>query len=397
MNLSTAVPRVRTLRLDRSIHGILMGSLVAMSPIAGAPLARFGSPFALLIVLPALALSLEAFGWSECIASIVRRLSRPLPRLLGAYTFWLTTSAVLTLDVAAAAGPSVAADTAGPGTAQRRWHLGAAMLGSNVGSLLFPFSNLTNLVLVGAAGIGLASFIETAWLPQLGAALAVGTVLALRARRSGDFNREAALTGFEGDRPALPTDPHARLAGAVALLGAAGAIVIGLVGGDMAIPFALSGGAVTGSAIALGRIEPQDVGRAIPYPALALIVAATLAAGPISSQTHLVPQPSVDPAGLALAVLVGGTLASAVNNLPAAAFGAVWLSHAPVAVIVAYLIGTNVAAVATPHGSAATMLVRSGSERRGSPLSTSAHFKTAWLYAIAGSAGALVFLVVSAR
>ena len=156
MNLSKAVPLARTLRLDRSIQGVLVGSLMAMSPAAGAPLARFGSPFALLIALPALALSLEAFGWSECVASVLRRLSHPLPRLLGAYALWLGTSAVLTLDVAAAAGPGVAVEIAGQKAAQRRWHLGAAMLGSNVGSLLFPFSNLTNLVLVGAAGIGLA-------------------------------------------------------------------------------------------------------------------------------------------------------------------------------------------------------------------------------------------------
>ena len=205
------------------------------------------------------------------------------------------------------------------------------------------------------------------------------------------------MRSIDNDRPALPPDPHARFAGAVALLGAAGAIVMGLVGGDMAIPFALSSGAITGSAIALGRIGPRDVRHAIPYPALALIVAAAVAAGPISTQTHLVPQPRVDLAGLALAVLVGGLLASAVNNLPAAAFGAVWLSHGPVAVIVAYLIGTNVAAVATPHGSAATMLVRAGGAHRGSPLSTSAHLRTAWLYAIAGSVAALGFLVASPR
>jgi Na+/H+ antiporter NhaD/arsenite permease-like protein len=165
----------------------------------------------------------------------------------------------------------------------------------------------------------------------------------------------------------------------------------------MAIPFALSGGAVTGTAVALGRIGPRDVGRAIPYLALALIVAAAVAAGPISTETHLVPQPSVDLSGLVLAVIVGGLLASAVNNLPAAAFGALWLSHAPVAVIVAYLIGTNVASVATPHGSAATMLVRSGGAHRGASLPATAHLRTAWLYAVVGSAAALGFLVATTR
>ncbi len=389
--------RARRPRIDRKIQGVVVGGLVAMSPIAGTPLARFGSPFALLIVLPALALSLEAFGWSESVASVLRRLSHPLPRLLGAYALWLGTSAVLTLDVAAAAGPGVAVEIAGQKAAQRRWHLGAAMLGSNVGSLLFPFSNLTNLVLVGAAGIGLASFIETAWLPQLGAAFAVGILLVLRARRSGELDLDAASGGFDGVRPGLPADPHARAAGAIALLGAAGAIVIGLAGGDMAIPFALSGGAVAGTAVALGRIGPRDIARAIPYVALAIVVAAAVAAGPISTETHLVPQPSADLVGLAFAVFVGGLLAAAVNNLPAAAFGALWLSHAPVAVIVAYLIGTNVAAIATPHGSAATMLVRSGGAHHGARLPTADHLRTAWQYAVVGSAAALGFLAAAAR
>jgi hypothetical protein len=66
-------------------------------------------------------------------------------------------------------------------------------------------------------------------------------------------------------------------------------------------------------------------------------------------------------------------------------------------VVVAYLIGTNIAAVATPHGSAATMLVRAGGASRGAGMPSAAHLREAWRYALAGSAAALAMLLVVAR
>ena len=125
------------------------------APIVSAPLNRLSSPFALLIVLPPLALALDAYGWSAQLAAPLRRLDPARVRLLGTYAVWLATSALLTLDVAAVAAASVGIGVAGRRADERRWQLGSAILGANVGSLLLPFSNLTNLILVSATGISL--------------------------------------------------------------------------------------------------------------------------------------------------------------------------------------------------------------------------------------------------
>ena len=73
----------------------------------------------------------------------------------------------------------------------------------------------------------------------------------------------------------------------------------------------------------------------------------------------LLPLPDNSLRGLLLALAIGSALAMTVNNLPAAAFGATWLARAHPAAIIAFLIGTNIAAIPTPHGSVATMLGRS--------------------------------------
>jgi arsenical pump membrane protein len=368
---------------------VLIGALLALAPVLALPLGRLASPFALLAVLPPLALALEAFGWSGFAAAQLRRVARPVSRLLAAYGVWLLTSTFLTLDVAAVAGASVGTDAAGEHAPARRWHLGAAMLGSNTGSLLFPFSNLTNLVLVGASGTAFGAYVAAAWAPQLAAAIAVGAVLAWRANDSGDLHPAE-------DLPAEPPRPGRR-AGAVAAAGAIGAIGFGVAGLDMAVPFALSAGVLTVAALLTGRVRAGQVGRSLPLGALALVAVAAALIGPAGDAAAGLPHPGADAGGLVLATAVGGLAAALLNNLPAAAFGAVWLVHAPPSVVVAYLVGTNIVAMATPHGSAATMLVRAGGHRRGVRLPALDHLRGAWRYAAAGAVAAVAALVAVSR
>ena len=130
-------PRRRR-RVGVPAQGLLTGAgLAAFAVLAGSPLGRLADPFSLLVVLPPLALALAALGIRDAIVRPIRRLATPQRRLVAAYGTWLATSAVLTLDVAAVASGSVGMLVARePG--ERRWQLGAAVLGSNLGSLLFP-------------------------------------------------------------------------------------------------------------------------------------------------------------------------------------------------------------------------------------------------------------------
>lgn len=402
---------------------IAVGLAIAAMPILASPLGGLGPPFALLVVLPALALALEAFGWSTELASLLRRVADPTRRLLVAYALWLGVSAVLSLDTAATAGATVGIEAAGEDVAARRQHVGAAILGSNVGSLLFPFSNLTNLVLLGATGVGLVPFVAATWLPQLGAALAVGLVLSRRLRPSADTDLEPeadvlmeevvhphskgsgttsraegpAEGSTEGTPVELPGTRPIPLAGLTALAGSVGAVAFGVAGLDMAVPFAITGGTLVAAALMSARVTPREVVRTLPWSALAFVAAAAVLSGPATILAHDLPRPTTGLVGLAVAVLVGGLLAISINNLPAAAIGGVWLAHADLSLVVAYLIGTNIVAVATPHGSAATMLARSVGARRGVVLAWMTYVRGAWRYGVVGSVTALLLVVASAR
>lgn len=383
----------------RLVGGATVGAVLVATPLLSVPFGRLSSPFALLIALPTLALTLEAFGLQDVLARRLAAVRAPLARLLAGYVLWLLTSAVLTLDVAAVAGSSVAIRAADEGE-ERRWQLGGAILGSNVGSLLLPFSNLTNLVLVSATGIGLASYVSLALWPQLAAALTVGLLLAFAAKRSIArrplADRERTKDVARGQPK--PTDRNvAWLAGGVAMIGALAAVAAGLAGGDMAVPFAVSSGIVAAVAVASGRLTIGSIIGSIPLAGLAVIVIAAIASGPMAVAGGLLPLPDDSLGGLLLAMAVGSVLAMTVNNLPAAAFGATWLSRGHPAAIIAFLIGTNIAAIATPHGSVATILARSVGMRHGIATTTRAYVGFAWPYAAGGAVAAVLALALATR
>jgi arsenical pump membrane protein len=385
----------------RPVAGVAVGAILLAAPLLAAPLGRLSLPFALLVVLPPLALSLEAFGWRDRLAARLASIARPLPRLLATYSVWLITSAVLTLDVAAVAAASVGIAVAGEREEERRWHLGGAILGANVGSLLLPFSNLTNLVLVSATGMGVAAYVGLAVWPQVAAALAVGLLFAVRARRTlaGRADQE------EARQEAAPSaqlsrsraDHAAGAAGGVAIVGALAAIGLGLAGGDMAVPFAMSAGLLASVAVATRRLEVRALARSVPLAGLTIIGIAAVASGPIELAAGLLPRPDASLGGLFLALAVGSGLAAVANNLPAAAFGAIWLAWAHPASIMAYLIGTNVAALATPHGSVATILARAVGGRHGVETPTRTYLRSAWRYASVGAIAGVVTLALLTR
>ena len=84
-----------------------------------------------------------------------------------------------------------------------------------------------------------------------------------------------------------------------------------------------------------------------------------------------------------------------VNNLPAAAFGAVWLLGGSPDAVVAYLVGTNMLAIATPHGSLATILSRRLARRGGVHIKTREYLLGGWVYAAAAGVPAIGALLVA--
>jgi arsenical pump membrane protein len=350
------------------------------------------------VVLPPLALGLEAHGWRDLIASRLGRIRHPVARLLSAYAIWLATSALLTLDVAVVAAASVGVAVAGRDSVERRWQLGGAILGANVGSLLFPFSNLTNLVLVSASGVGLATYVGVAAGPQLAAAVVVGLLLAARSRSALDRARRAG----KDSAPEPMSDPAgasgaASWSVAVVLGAVAGAIACGLLAIDVAYPFAAASAALVGAAVVRGRLSGAMVVGSLPVWGLVVVTVAAVFAGPLATAGAAVPGPGAGVGALLLAVGAGGLLASLANNLPAAAVGAGWLAGAGPGTIVAFLIGTNIAAIVTPYGSVATLLARRIGSSRGVELTSRGYMGGAWRYAGAGTLAAVAVLIAIGR
>ena len=388
----------------RAALGVAVAAaLIVLALVGHAVLGRLGDPFALLVALPPIAHALAAFGLRDVLARRIATIRTGERRLAGAYVLWLATSALLTLDVAAVAAGSVAM-AIGRDHGERRWQLGAAVLGSNVGSLLFPFSNLTNLLLVAGSGIGLAAYLGAALPAQIAAAVAGGGLLIARFLGDQDADRDDSpavddppirYSPARGDRPGAVDEASllvASVAGAVAVV----AVASGLLGGSMVWPFLAGSAILAGWAIAIGRLEPAVLVRAAPRGAFAVIVVAGLLAGPIASLAGSLPRPA--DAGLVTLVLVavvGGVLAALVNNLPAAAFGAAWLGVASPALIVAYLVGTNVGSIATPHGSVATILARSSARLRGRQAAIRPYLANAWRYALVSGLAAILALAAT--
>jgi arsenical pump membrane protein len=380
-------------------------ALAAAAVVAVQPLGTLRGTMLLVLVLPPIAHALDRLGWAELLAVRVAGRRPGADRVLVAYGTWLGISALLTLDVAAVVATPVGLAVARRWRVGERVHLGAAILGSNVGSMLFPFSNLTNLLLVAGTGIGFTTFVATAALPQLLAAVAVGALLVRRVHtaqllpgRSADVPVEI-LPGEVDVRPPRP-DRVTLLAGGIAVFGAVAAVAVGIAGGDVALVFAAVAAAVAALALTDGAATPTGLLRSIPISGVVVVLAAAIARQPMIDLAAGLPHLDATlPPLLALPAiaLVGGLVAAAINNLPAAAFGSVWLVGSSPAAVVAFLLGANILNLLTPHGSLATILGRNLATAAGAHLPTSVYLRGAWRYAVAGTIAGLVPLVLLPR
>jgi len=371
---------------------------VAVAVLAVRPLGQLRGTMLLVLVLPPLAHALDRLGWAEILARHLSGRGASTVRLLRAYLAWLVVSALLTLDVAAVVSTPVGLAIARRWGAAERIQTWAAILGSNVGSMLFPFSNLTNLLLVAGTGLGFTAYVEAAWAPQVAAGAAVGLLLVWRRRAESDAHPDdpspttTAAVGAPGITPDMEEgpDPITLAAGAVAALGAVAAVVVGVVGGDVALTFAVVTAIVAGLAVLDGAAQLPGLVRSIPISGVVIVLFAALARGPMVELAGGLPDLERTfpmPIALSAIALLGGLLA-------AAAFGAVWLVGASPAAIVAYLLGTNVLALLTPHGSLATILGRNLAAGAGAPLPARVYLLGAWPYALAGTVAGLIALLV---
>ena len=258
---------------------------------------------------------------------------------------------------------------------------------ANSGSLIFPISNLTNLLAYDLLGLGFGGFVARMALPQLAALAAnIGLFLVL-------FRRDLPRRFDPTDLPRRPVglDPNYLR---VATLGLALVLVAlfacGILGWPIAAPALLGGAALGAVAIARHKATARDLTREVSWGLIPFVIGMFLV---IRSAQELWIVALGDRLVLdthdlrALLAMAFGTAlgANLVNNIPMIGAAIGLLTHADPAsrepLALAAVLGANLGPTVTPFGSLATMLWLTIIRRKGQPLTTLAYMKVGALTA----------------
>lgn len=299
----------------------------------------------------------EEEGLFEATSDLIARASRGRPTTLLGYVFVLAavSTAILSLDATVVLLTPVVFATAVRLGVRPRPHVYACGHLANSASLLLPVSNLTNLLVLQASGLGFARFaglMALPWLVSLGIEYA-----AFRWFFSTDLSVSA------GTRPAPGGRTVPVFAAVVVLLTLAGFVGSSSWGVDPA--WVAVGGAVVLGARSLfaRRSRARDVARAVNLPflvfviALGVVVRAVVDNGLSGAIGHLIPS-GQSLSSLMLMALLAAVLANVVNNLPAVLVLLPLAGPNGPGAILAVLIGVNIGPNLTYVGSLATLLWR---------------------------------------
>jgi arsenical pump membrane protein len=242
---------------------------------------------------------------------------------------------------------------------------------ANVGSLLLPVSNLTNILFADAFHLGFTFFASRMLVPQLVALLTTYTILRWQFR--AELPERFELQSLPGPDSAVPDRRYFVMCVTVLIVVLMGYFLAPLVGvATYVIAFAGSGVlAIAGAAS--GRVRFRAFGElawgVFPFVVgLFIVVRGLENLGVVDkASTWLAHGTPRSPESL---VVVSGATASAsnvMNNLPAAllARSVLLRSHADVGMVLAGLVGADVGPMITPFGSLATMLVLALARREG--------------------------------
>lgn len=242
---------------------------------------------------------------------------------------------------------------------------------ANVGSLLLPISNLTNLLFADTFRLRFGTFAAHMVAPQL-VALAV-TYALLRLRFRHELPQVFEARSLPAPASVVPHRSYFRTCVAVLALVLLGYFLAPLAGLEPYV-VAFAGAAVLGAAGAVtGRVRLADAGElawgVFPF-VMGLFVCVRglenlgLAAASSGWVARLAPGSTVSLLATAAATALASNV---VNNLPAALIARPLLDHAHAspATVLAALVGTDVGPMITPFGSLATMLVLALARREG--------------------------------
>jgi arsenical pump membrane protein len=247
---------------------------------------------------------------------------------------------------------------------------------ANVGSLLLPISNLTNLLFADAFHQTFAAFAARMIVPQLVALTTTFAVLRWRFRRH-------LPSRFDGEALPEPASVVPNRAYFLVCLTVLAVVLVcyflaPLMGLEPYV-FAFAGSAVLALAgMALGRVNIRAV-REIAWDLFPFVIGLFVAVQGIEnlgivgvSSGWLAEMRPGSPGKLLAAAGATALASNFMNNLPAAliARSVLLRSHAHMGTVLAALVGANVGPMITPFGSLATMLVLAFARRDGEEVRT---------------------------
>ena len=358
-SLTAAVARWRrapdwVVALVAAVIVVLVGALSFHG--ARTAVGRLGPTVGFLAALLVLADGCRRAGLFNALGALMAFGSRGRPPRLLAMVFLVAaaTTAALSLDATIVLLTPIVFATAARLTTSPRPHVYACSHLANSASLLFPVSNLTNLLAFAACGVSFTRFAALMALPWL---VAIAIEWAVLSRVFADDLRRAGVSPDTpaAQRPQLPG--FALTVVALTLIGFGISSIVGIA----PVWFATAG------AVVLTLRRPPDsvaelVNAAEPaflvfVLALGVVVTAAGNNGLSSVVDSLLPHGQGLLALLGVAV-VSAVLANLVNNLPATLIMVGVVSTSAPGGVLAMLIGVNVGPNLTYVGSLATLLWR---------------------------------------
>jgi arsenical pump membrane protein len=342
--------------------------------------AIFAGKSALLFLLSLLALSLLVsksgfFDWAAIrSARIAKGNARSLYR--NAFVVGAMVTAILSLDTTAVMLTPVMLALV------KRLRLPAApyivlcAFVANVGSLVLPISNLTNILFADAFHLTFAAFAARMIGPQLVALAATYALLRwhFRCELPNDFDKESLPEASS----AVPNRIYFLVCVTVLLVVLIGYFLAPLMGLEPYVIAFAGGGVLVVAGAATGQVRIRAVGELqwglFPF-VIGLFVAVqgldNLGIVGVASQwlVHIRPGSSEKLLAVAGAAAVASNV---MNNLPAALVARSVLlgSHAQTGTVLAALVGADVGPMVMPFGSLATMLVLALARREGEEVPT---------------------------
>lgn len=321
-------------------------------------------------------------GVFETLAESVARLARGNGRALYVLVFLLgaAITATLSLDVTVITlTPVVYALTKRRGLAPLPFMFACTFV-ANTASLVFPMSNLTNLLLYEPLGLRFAEFTATMWLPNA-VALLTNLVVFLRLFRKDIPAAIPAIVPNEADLSlplaSHPADRWAMLSGAALAITLLALFACGWEGYPLWWASLAGAILVLAAAVATRRITLQQLGDDLSLPLFVFVIAMTTLVRGIEN-TWLdgfhVAVPDSAFATVIGGVTVGAVGSNIVNNIPMTVLARSVLETLPGAqqptLAFATLVGTNIGPALTTYGSLATMLWLTLVRKRGMDVTT---------------------------